>query len=165
MRINGSELSHLIEHEFDNPDYIGAEIYKVKGMDMAMQEYSLARLPYVIEKFNREWSIKEQEFIEQKKNSLNARFNLKRTLLDKILRNETIEFLGEEDKHLDQYVHHLQQEGVWGTEETLFVLHRAIQGEHVVRNEGEPKFYMIERLSYICIEMMEFPMINLAVPR
>lgn len=138
MRINGSELSHLIEHEFDNPDYIGAEIYKVKGMDMAMQEYSLARLPYVIEKFNREWSIKEQEFIEQKKELTEREIqSKKRTLLDKILRNETIEFfLGEEDKHLDQYVHHLQQEGVWGTEETLFVLHRAIQGEHVVRNEG-----------------------------
>ncbi|QEY52095.1 hypothetical protein [Legionella longbeachae] len=138
MRLNGSELSHLIEHEFDNPDYIGAEIYKVKGMDMAMQEYSLARLPYVIEKFNREWSIREQEFIEQKKELTEREIQSKKsTLLDKILRNETIEFfLGEEDKHLDQYVHHLQQEGVWGTEETLFVLHRAIQGEHVVRNEG-----------------------------
>ncbi|KTC81881.1 hypothetical protein [Legionella cincinnatiensis] len=137
MRINSSELSHLIEHEFDNPDYIGAEIYKVKGMDIAMHEYSLARLPYVVEKFNRQWSIKELECIQQKKELTEREIqSQKRTLLDNILRNETIEFfLGEEDKHLDQYAHHLQQNGVWGTEETLFVLHRAIQGEHLVRNQ------------------------------
>ncbi len=136
MELNGSELSYLIDHGFDNPDYISADIYKVRGMDVAMHDYSLARLPHVIEEFERQWIIKEQAFLEQKKELTEREIqSQKTTLLDNILRNETIEFfLGEEDKHLNQYVHHLQQEGVWGSEETLFVLHRAIQGEHFVKN-------------------------------
>lgn len=139
MRIKdkNSEMISLIDHEFDNQDYTEAEIYKVEGMDMEMQNYSIARLPHVIDEFNRQWGIKELEFIEQNKVFTGREIQShKAILLDKILRRETIEFfLRENDQHLDQYVSHLQQEGVWGSEETLFVLHRAIQGERFVRNQ------------------------------
>ncbi|PWY54180.1 hypothetical protein DGG96_18390 [Legionella qingyii] len=135
---NGSELSTLIDHEFINPDFTEAEIYKIRSTDVAMTEYSLLRMPHVIEEFNRLWLIKESELKNEEKQFTEHEIKVqKENLLDNIIRDETVNFfLAEDEKYLNLYKDHLQKEFVWGSEETLLVLHRAIQGERMVRNSN-----------------------------
>ncbi|HBD7178196.1 TPA: Dot/Icm T4SS effector Lem27 [Legionella pneumophila] len=138
LQINESELTLLIDNDFSNPDYTEAEIYKVSGLLDALQEYILTRTPSVIEEFNRQWENKKQELKEQSLTEKEIQIH-QATILDNILRKETIDFLlADNEKHLDEYREHLRREFVWGSEETLMVLHRAIQGERMVRNhEGK----------------------------
>ncbi|AMP93426.1 hypothetical protein AXF37_12630 [Legionella pneumophila subsp. pascullei] len=138
LQINESELTLLIDNDFSNPDYTEAEIYKVSGLLDALQEYILTRTPSVIEEFNRQWENKKQELKEQSLTEKEIQVH-QATILDNILRKETIDFLlSDNEKHLDEYKDHLRREYVWGSEETLMVLHRAIQGERMVRNhEGK----------------------------
>ncbi|HHL3493457.1 TPA: Dot/Icm T4SS effector Lem27 [Legionella pneumophila] len=138
LQINESELTLLIDNDFSNPDYTEAEIYKVSGLLDALQEYILTRTPSVIEEFNRQWENKKQELKEQSLTEKEIQVH-QATILDNILRKETIDFLlADNEKHLDEYKDHLRREYVWGSEETLMVLHRAIQGERMVRNhEGK----------------------------
>lgn len=134
LQINESELALLIDNDFSNPDYTEAEIYKVSGLLDALQEYILTRTPAVIEEFNRQWESKKQELKEQSLTEKEIQVH-QATILDNILRKETIDFLlADNEKHLDEYREHLRREFVWGSEETLMVLHRAIQGERMVRN-------------------------------
>lgn len=134
LQINESELALLIDNDFSNPDYTEAEIYKVSGLLDALQEYILTRTPAVIEEFNRQWESKKQELKEQSLTEKEIQVH-QATILDNILRKETIDFLlADNEKHLDEYKDHLRREYVWGSEETLMVLHRAIQGERMVRN-------------------------------
>lgn len=134
LEINSSDLSKLIDNNFSNPDYTEAEVYKVSGMLDALQEYILTKTPGVLEEFNRQWENKKLELKEQELDEKEIqRYQV--TILDNILRNETVEFfLSSDEKYLNLYRDHLQKEYVWGTEETLMVLHRAIQGERMVRN-------------------------------
>ncbi|WP_454781768.1 hypothetical protein [Legionella sp. WA2022007384] len=136
LRANNSELSVLIDHEFTDPDFIEAEIYKVSCTDIAMTEYSLLRIAHVIEEFNRLWLIEEDKLKKEEKPPTEREIQiLKEKLLDNILRDETVNlFLLDDEKYLNLYIDHLQKECVWGSEETLLVLHRAIQGERIVRN-------------------------------
>ncbi|QLZ68148.1 MULTISPECIES: hypothetical protein [Legionella] len=130
------ELSGLITHEFTHADYTEAEIYRVSGMKTAMEEFAKARFLQVKEEFDREWSTKEQKLKSNgKRLTETAIQSHKAHLLDNILRKETVAFFSaDNDKHLTQYKNHLKNEHTWGSEETLFVLHRAIQGERMVRN-------------------------------
>ncbi|KTD72600.1 hypothetical protein [Legionella tucsonensis] len=132
-----SELSELINHEFTHTDFTEAEIYRVSGMNTAMEEFAKTRFLQVREDFNREWAIKEQQLKSKGKWPTEGTLQSQKAhLLDNILRKETVTFFSvDDDKHLKQYKNHLQNESVWGTEETLFVLHRAIQGELMVRNK------------------------------
>ncbi len=134
---NGSELSVLIGHGFTNPDFTDAEIYKMGGTDLAMTEYSLLRIPHVIEEFNRLWAIKEEAFKKEEKQLTPGEIKTQQEkLLDNILRDETVNFfLSDDEKYLNLYRDHLQKEYVWAAEETLLVLHRAIQGERMIRNQ------------------------------
>ncbi|HHF7374981.1 hypothetical protein [Legionella bozemanae] len=134
---NGSELHELIDHGFTNPDYTAAEIYKMSGTDRAMTEHAIARVPHIIEEFNRLWAIKVEELKKEEKQFSEKEIKVyKEKLFDNILRDETVHFfLAENEKYLNLYKEHLQKEYVWGSEETLLVLHRAIQGERMVRNE------------------------------
>ena len=131
-------LADLIDDGFTNPDYTEAEIYRVNEMQNEMEMFVVTRASIVLEEFNREWAIKEKSLKEQD-NQLNEMDlqKQKTKLLDNILIKETILFFSVNDnKHLHEYTNHLQQEYKWGTEETLFILHRAIQGERLVRNQG-----------------------------
>ncbi|HHF7368079.1 TPA: hypothetical protein ACPSKY_003230 [Legionella bozemanae] len=132
-----SELSELINHGFTHTDFTEAEIYRVSGIKTAMEEFAKARFLQVREDFSREWAIKEQQLKSKGKRPTESTLQShKAHLLDNILRKETVAFFSvDDDKHLKQYKNHLQNESVWGTEETLFVLHRAIQGELMVRNK------------------------------
>ncbi|MCE0724393.1 hypothetical protein [Legionella resiliens] len=137
LRENGSELYELIDHGFTNPDYTAAEIYKMSGTDLAMTEHAIGRVPHVIEEFKRLWAIKEEELKKEEKPFTEKEIKVyKEKLLDHILRDETVHFfLSDNEKYLNLYKEHLQKEYVWGSEETLLVLHRALQGERMVRNE------------------------------
>ncbi|KTD74099.1 hypothetical protein [Legionella tucsonensis] len=145
---NVSELHELIDHGFTNPDYTAAEIYKMSGTDLAMTEYAIARVPHVIEEFNRLWAIKVEELKKEEKLCTEKEIKAyKEKIIDNILRDETVNFfLADNEKYLNLYKEHLQKEFVWGSEETLLVLHRAIQGERMVRNEKGTidTFYDIE---------------------
>ncbi|KTD40605.1 hypothetical protein [Legionella parisiensis] len=134
---NGSELHQLIDHGFTNPDYTAAEIYKMSGTDRGMTEHAIGRVPHIIEEFNRLWAIKVEELKKEEKQFTEEEIKVyKEKLFDNILRDETVHyFLAENEKYLNLYKEHLQKEYVWGSEETLLVLHRAIQGERMVRNE------------------------------
>ncbi|HHF0525797.1 TPA: hypothetical protein ACTUT5_003666 [Legionella anisa] len=137
LRENGSEVHELIDHGFTNPDYTSAEIYKMSGTDLAMTEYAIGRVPHVIEEFIRLWTIKQEELKKEEKQFTEKEMKVyKEKLFDHILRDETVNFfLADSEKYLNLYKEHLQKESVWGSEETLLVLHRAIQGERMVRNE------------------------------
>jgi hypothetical protein len=136
LHANRSELASLIDHEFTNPDYTEAEIYRVLGMQPAMGSYVETRLAHVVEEFTNLWAVKEHELRENEKPATEHSIKLHKTrILDKLIARETIDFfLADNSKHLNEYTNHIQRQFVWGTEETLFVLHRAIQGEHFVRN-------------------------------
>ncbi|KTD42279.1 hypothetical protein [Legionella parisiensis] len=130
-----TELAQLINHAFTDDDYTEAEIYQVSGIKTAMDEFANARFLQVKEEFDREWSIKEQSFKKGKRPTATSIQSQKTHLLDNILRKETVAFFSaDNDKHLNEYKNHLQKEHTWGAEETLFVLHRAIQGERMERN-------------------------------
>lgn len=153
LLVNGSELSHLIENDYSRPDadYTGAEIYKVTGIPEAMKEFVLARTPHVIEEFNRLWANKKEELKERQLSEKDLQFH-QANLLDDIVRNETVKFfLDDDDKYLNQYIAHLKKEYRWGSEESLMVLHRAIQGERMVRNKTGTidTFYDIEIILHL----------------
>ncbi len=136
LETNGSELSELIDHGFTDPDFTEAEVYRVSGMNRAMGAFAEARFLHVVEEFRHHWAIKEQDLKAQETPlTESAVQHHKANLLDNILRKQTVEFFSiDNGKHLIRYKNHLQKECVWGTEETLFVLHRAIQGERLLRN-------------------------------
>ncbi|WP_052117514.1 hypothetical protein [Legionella norrlandica] len=134
MEENGSELSMLIDHDFSNHDYIEAEIYKVRDIFHAMETFIISRTSHVIEEFNRQWTNKKQELKELELSEKDIQSH-QAAILDNLMRQETVEFfLSDNENYLNQYRDHLQSEYVWGSEETLMVLHRAIQGERMERN-------------------------------
>lgn len=131
-KANNLVFSKLISHEFNNKNYTEAEIYRVEGMEKAMQLYVEAILPEVNELFHAQWTRKEHELNRLNKHLTKNDLDL---ILDNILQEKTVEFfLVKNEYYLNQYVNHLKKEFVWGTEETLMVLHRAVQGERLERN-------------------------------
>lgn len=133
---NEFEFAEFIEHEFTNPDYTEAEIYRVVSIKQAMMEFASLRLSSIMNEFNFCLAKIEQDLEAQGKQFSEKEFTShKVNLLDSILRKEVVEFfLANDQKNLNLYKNHLQKEHVWASEETLFVLHRAIQGERLVRN-------------------------------
>lgn len=153
MLANDSDLAELIDHGFTNTNFTEAEIYKMSGTDIGMTEYSLLRVLDVIEEFRRLWAIKVEELKKEEKQFTEREIKEhKEKVLDNVLRAETVRyFLTEDEKNLNLYKQHLQKEYVWGSEETLLVLHRAIQGERMVRNERKTidTFYDHEMILHI----------------
>lgn len=136
FRQSRSGLSKLIDHDFTNGNFTEAEVYKMSGTDRAMTDYAKHRVSEVIKEFYRLWAIKEKEWAIEGEDHTEDEIKFQQEIiLDNILRSETVNFfLAEKEKQLNLYIDHLQRESVWGTEETLFVLHRAIQGERMIRN-------------------------------
>lgn len=136
LQQNESELAHLIDVDLFNPNlnFTQAEIYKVDGIKPAMQEFVEANISEVSDELKRQWDEKKVEF-EGESLSESEIQKHQATLLDNILREKTVEFfLKDDDKYLNQYIAHLSKEYGWSSEETLMSLHRAIQGERMVRN-------------------------------
>ncbi|STY28523.1 Dot/Icm T4SS effector [Legionella wadsworthii] len=131
-----SGLSRLIDHDFTNRNFTEAEVYKMSGTDRAMTNYAKHRVSDVIKEFYRLWAIKEKEWEKESGDHTEDEVRFQQEIiLDNILRSETVNFfLTENENYLNLYIDHLRRESVWGTEETLFVLHRAIQGERMIRN-------------------------------
>lgn len=131
------DLAKLIDNKFNNKDYTEAEIYRVKGMNDGMEKFAKNILPNVTEEFEKQWKEKEEQFKQQNKNLTEKDIEFhKKNILDNIIGGKTIDFfLDNEDQYLNEYKNHLKKEFVWGTEESLMGLHRAIQGERHVRND------------------------------
>ncbi|WED44422.1 hypothetical protein [Legionella cardiaca] len=136
-----SDFSDLITHEFNNRNFTEAEIYRVPDMKVALEKFAATIMPDVVKKLEQQWGLKEEELKEQTKppaklTESDIKFH-QAHILDNILREKTIAFfLEDDDRYLNKYKEHLKEEFVWGTEETLMVLHRAIQGECMERNKG-----------------------------
>ena len=123
----GNELSTLIElpsterTEIERKEgrpaqadaLINAEIFKVAGMVNAMETFSKEEISAVLKE------------VEARKDSNSQLVNSK--IMDQIIHEKTIEFLkADENKQLNRYVDHLKKEFVWGSDDTLLSLHRAI---------------------------------------
>lgn len=136
MQAEKSDLAPLINHGFTNPNFTAAEIYRVAGMHAAMKEFATLRLPYVIEEYKKAWPKRQHVLEEEERLSKDNTSFFQGDLLNEIIQQETIAFFKANDnKRLLDYKAHLQKKYVWGTEETLNALHRAVQGEHFVRNK------------------------------
>lgn len=135
LKQNKSKLTSLINHLFNDPNYTQAELYKINGAKIEMTEYVRHRVKFVIEEFSRIWKIHEEIAKKDKKSLTKAEVIAYKTkILDNILRNETVNYFLENNKQrLNQYTEHLQSGFTSGTEESLFILHRAIQDERIVR--------------------------------
>jgi hypothetical protein len=105
--------------QFNENNFLEAEIYRVIK-DQTIEEYSKEILEPIIEDLNKKTLNSPEE---------------KQQVLDELLRDKTIDFFkNNNQKHLNDYIEHLKKEYVWGSEETLMALHRAVQGERMERN-------------------------------
>lgn len=133
LKARNNVLKNLIDNNFKDPLFTSAEIYRVPDIIPEMKRFSNKRLQHIISQFNGNCAQKARELGK----GLSAKE--KKILLDAIIREETLFFFSENKAfRLNIYVQHLQKEYVWGSEETLMNLHRAIQGEHLCANaQGE----------------------------
>ncbi len=125
------ELADLIDNDFKNENFTEAEIYRTPNIKQAMSEFIKNKLSAVIATFEQEWP-KKKDALELNGKTLSekdVKF-YKSQVFNNILREKTVAFFFENDnQHLNSYKNRLQQNYVWGTEDTLMILHRAIQGE------------------------------------
>lgn len=130
-----SDLANLINNDFDNMDYTESEIYKVRRMKDAMEQFSNKMRNTIVEDFKKDWTIKEIEISKDKMPTKQDIRFYQENLLDSLIMKITIQFFTEnQQQYLDEYIKHLNDDTVWGTEAMLMTLHRVVQGEHFVRN-------------------------------
>ena len=118
LQKRGSHLAQYIDNDFTNTDFTNAEIYKLDLVKEGMEIFATDHVERLIELFS------EANTAESM------------VLLNDLMKENTIEFFKKDDgANLTLYKKHLAKDYVWGTEETLMVLHRAIQGERTQRND------------------------------
>jgi len=140
---NNAKLAGLIDNDFNNKEFKAAEIYRVKDISLLMDTFVTNEGRAVENEFDAQWEAQQTNLADQSPE--NVMFHQKR-LLNDIIRNKTIDFFKlENNANLDLYVDHLSTDTVWGTEETLMVLHRALTGEKVVR---DPQTGNVTSLAY-----------------
>ncbi|KTD31655.1 Dot/Icm T4SS effector [Legionella moravica] len=124
--------SHFLTSDFTIRDYTEAEIYKVANIKNTMLAFALEKSEEVHAKFEAEWA-KIKDTVEPRDVSFR-----KGRVLDEIIAEKTIEFFSANNyRNLDAYISRLATNYVWGTEETLLTINRAVQGEHFVRNDQD----------------------------
>jgi hypothetical protein len=111
-----------------HPDF-DAEIYRVPGMEKDMDAFS-----------KKECGDTEKLFREHQQlyrtNPQGSELTDK-NIIDKIIHDKTVEFFTKNDHSpLKKYIAHLRKDTIWGTEETLLCLHRAIGGERRIANNN-----------------------------
>ncbi|MBL7479399.1 hypothetical protein [Legionella bononiensis] len=124
--------SQFLYSDFTDEDYTEAEIFKVANIKTRMLEFARDKSEEVHAQFESEWAK-----IKDSTESEDVAFR-KEMILDQILAEKTVEFFTENDyRNLDAYIARLATNYVWGTEETLLTINRAVQGEHFVRNDRD----------------------------
>lgn len=106
------EKTQQINNNFDNPALTDADIYRVQGIREAMQAFVAAHWPEVAVQLDSEpW--------------------------DEVMGQWTKKFFDDNDaQYLNAYINRLETDAVWGTEETLYLIHQAIQGQQKVLENG-----------------------------
>ncbi len=138
-----AELAALIDNDFNNKEFKAAEIYRVAGINSLMEMFVKNEREAVEKEFHDQWEAKQADLVDKPQE--NVIFH-QTQLLNEIIRKKTIEFFTiEGNANLDLYANHLNTDTVWGTEETLMVLHRALTGEKVVR---DPQTGNVTSLAY-----------------
>ncbi|KTD82399.1 hypothetical protein [Legionella waltersii] len=134
LESNDSNYSKLIDHEFDNPDYTQADLYHNDELKLEMEFFVSMRAPIVIEEMNRRWAEQERSLSELQLSAKEIK-GFQAILLSQIIDEETIEyFRADNNANMNRFLKHIKKEFEWGSEETLMALHRAVQGERMVRN-------------------------------
>jgi hypothetical protein len=134
LQSNNSDYSKLIDHEFDNPDYTEADLYHNDELKLEMEFFVTMRAPMVIEEMNRRWAEQERSLSELQL-SAQEKKGFQAILLSQIIDEETVEyFRADNNANMNRFLKHIKKEFEWGSEETLMTLHRAVQGERMVRN-------------------------------
>lgn len=137
LQANKSPLRFLIENNFDLPNFTEAEIYRVSGMKNAMKAFTQNQLLALVEAFEQQWPSREEALRKegQLSDARSEQFQ-QGILLDNLIRDKCIQFFTDhQQQHLTEYHDRLATNYVWGSEDTLMVLHRAIQGERMERNK------------------------------
>lgn len=137
VKIQKPMFAQITKNKFNNRSFTEAEIYRIDGIKRAIQDFIQNRKNEIVTAFENQWAIKEEEFKTQ--NVILSKKDIEfhqEIILNNILREKTISFfLDNNNKYLNQYTDHLKKEFVWGTEETLMALNRAVQGERFERNQ------------------------------
>ncbi len=153
-----ADFARLITNNFTNRDYTEAEIYRVRGIKAELRKYAEKISESVREEFKAGWDeeLKKRnafrvarggEAIQEK----NYAFH-KRDFLQNILRRRTIDFFSEnKNTRLKTYLDHINSDKRYGTENDLFTLNRAMQGERIERTKhGKLKLVYDDKIS-LCI--------------
>ncbi len=136
-----SPLAEYINNNFDNADYIEAELYN-KALDMpkGMQDFAKRQIDDFLVEFERRWEVKRKT-LKEPLSAGDSDF-YRSQVLDTMIGEKTTEFFIENNNHyLNKYIARLNTNYVWGSEETMFALHRAVTGEKMERN---PETTLIE---------------------
>jgi hypothetical protein len=130
LSLHAHSESNFLASDFTDRDYIDAEIYKVTNIKNTMIQFASQKSGEVHARFESEWAK-----IKDTTEPMDVEF-YKTRIIDNIITEKTIEFFTENNyRNLDAYINRLATNYVWGTEETLLTLNRAVQGEYVVRDE------------------------------
>ncbi|WP_454780783.1 hypothetical protein [Legionella sp. WA2022007384] len=124
-----NHIAHILfeADNFDNENYNKAEIFKVENMPAEMHRFMQSKFEEIINIFDTEWDTDEspKTFAEIG----NYMFRAKQSVTD-LIGDMTVAFFQEDEhKHLDAYIRHLNTNYIWGTEETLMLMHCKLQGE------------------------------------
>jgi hypothetical protein len=141
----GSALGALLNsNDFDDPDYINAEIYRLFPAEASSElgKFVAAEYKDIITKFNAGWDARVDTVLEYKKKDkvqktkeqiANDPF-YKQQFLEELIGQKTVEFFtANSNQHLTQYENHLNTNYRWGSEESLLLLHRHVTGERQVK--------------------------------
>lgn len=111
------EKTQQIENNFDNPALTDADIYRVQGIGEAMRAFAAEH-----------WSLVAVQLLSQP--------------WDEVMEQWTKKFFDDNNaQYLNAYINRLGTNAVWGTEETLYLIHEGIQGKR--QEQIEPDFWII----------------------
>ncbi|MDI1351342.1 MAG: hypothetical protein PSV35_01015 [bacterium] len=141
LQNNHPNLAGLINGEFTNPSFTDAEIYRTPGIKDALVLYAKTLPDEIALLFEKQWPNKEKEISAKKTPSEKDIIFYKRMVLDSIISEKVVIFFTDNNYvNLDKYIARLNQEFVWGTEDTLMTLHRAIRGDRLVYDKVTKRY-------------------------
>ncbi len=122
-KIPNHDLKALIETSQRGNTFSGAEIFKVNGMDLAMQQYS--------ERIKDEIVLDYNQAVTDGVDQSQIKKHMENIILDKV----GAFFTENQAAQLNRYIDHLKKDYLWGSEETLLSLNRAISAESKIRDD------------------------------
>jgi hypothetical protein len=127
-----SELADTVEVLEDfHGDYQEAEIFRVQGIEQAMQSYAVRHVSEIEQTYNMILDATYPMGDEHREDVF-----YQRQLMDKVIHGYVVRFYTDNDnENLENYKNHLNTDRRWGTTEMLMILHCAITGEYHGRSD------------------------------